>query len=229
MSSALQVQNLRESTRLNRQEIKLFEEAIKGLKIRVSHRPGVNRVYRVTNVGNSADEIVFVFITVFEARSYSVFILKKIHKTYEMLILILTVSHNNSFFFFRFEFRDDNSNIRSVTVAEYFADRYRPLKYPKLPCVQVGSSTRCIYFPIEVCILYAPQKYNKKLSEQQTSAIIKVITSNQIINTKILSDSSLSSAICTVSNVYLCDFIINCQNLPLQIDFFKVFQENKGH
>lgn len=61
-----------------------------------------------------------------------------------------------------------------MTVADYFNERYSKLKYPKLPCVHVGPITRNIYFPLEVCILDTPQKYNKKLNEKQTSTIIRV-------------------------------------------------------
>ncbi|VDM29201.1 unnamed protein product [Toxocara canis] len=61
-----------------------------------------------------------------------------------------------------------------MTVAGYFGERYGELKYPKLPCLHVGPVTRNIYFPLEVCVLDTPQKYNKKLTEKQTSAIIRV-------------------------------------------------------
>lgn len=45
---------------------------------------------------------------------------------------------------------------------------------PSLPCLHVGPPNRYIYFPLEVCELESPQKYNKKLSEKQTSSIIRV-------------------------------------------------------
>lgn len=76
--------------------------------------------------------------------------------------------------YFRFQGKDEDGNERRMTVADYFSERYSELKYPKLPCVHVGPITRNIYFPLEVCMLDTPQKYNKKLNEKQTSAIIRV-------------------------------------------------------
>uniref|UniRef100_A0A915CI33 Uncharacterized protein n=1 Tax=Parascaris univalens TaxID=6257 RepID=A0A915CI33_PARUN len=72
-----------------------------------------------------------------------------------------------------FQGKDEDGNERRMTVAAYFGERYGELKYPKLPCLHVGPITRNIYFPLEVCMLDTPQKYNKKLSEKQTSAIIR--------------------------------------------------------
>ncbi|VDK38542.1 unnamed protein product [Gongylonema pulchrum] len=60
-----------------------------------------------------------------------------------------------------------------MTVADYFGERYGELQFPKLPCVHVGPVNRNIFFPLEVCVLDTPQKYNRKLSEKQTSAIIR--------------------------------------------------------
>ncbi|KAK6051200.1 PAZ domain protein [Cooperia oncophora] len=51
--------------------------------------------------------------------------------------------------------------------------RLQELRFPKLPCLHVGPPTRNIFFPLEVCEMDTPQKYNKKLSEKQTSSIIR--------------------------------------------------------
>jgi len=37
-----------------------------------------------------------------------------------------------------------------MTVAEYFATHYKPLRFPRLPCLHVGSKCRQVYIPIEV-------------------------------------------------------------------------------
>ncbi|KRX32766.1 putative protein tag-76, partial [Trichinella murrelli] len=65
--------------------------------------------------------------------------------------------------------RDGNE----VSVAEYFHDVYGPLKYPNLPLVQVGSKSKPIYFPVELCQVANCQRYNKKLKACQTTSIIR--------------------------------------------------------
>ncbi|KAL1245476.1 hypothetical protein TSPI_00979 [Trichinella spiralis] len=62
---------------------------------------------------------------------------------------------------------------KEVSVAEYFRDVYGPLKYPNLPLVQVGSKTKAIYFPVELCQVANCQRYNKKLKACQTTSIIR--------------------------------------------------------
>ena len=60
------------------------------------------------------------------------------------------------------------------SVADYFSEKYGELRFPKLPCLHVGPANKNIFFPLEICQLDSPQKFNKKLSEKQTSAIIRV-------------------------------------------------------
>ncbi|KRX19719.1 putative protein tag-76, partial [Trichinella nelsoni] len=62
---------------------------------------------------------------------------------------------------------------KEVSVAEYFCDAYGPLKYPNLPLVQVGSKSKPIYFPVELCQVANCQRYNKKLKACQTTSIIR--------------------------------------------------------
>ncbi|KRY44402.1 Protein argonaute-1, partial [Trichinella britovi] len=62
---------------------------------------------------------------------------------------------------------------KEVSVAEYFCDVYGPLKYPNLPLVQVGSKSKPIYFPVELCQVANCQRYNKKLKACQTTSIIR--------------------------------------------------------
>lgn len=63
-------------------------------------------------------------------------------------------------------------NGNNVTVANYFAEKYNiHLKYPNLPCVQVG--TKCTLLPMECCHIIPGQHCRKKLSELQTASMIK--------------------------------------------------------
>ena len=46
-------------------------------------------------------------------------------------------------------------------------------RYPHLPCLQVGQEQKHTYLPFEVCNLVAGQRCIKKLSDKQTSMMIK--------------------------------------------------------
>lgn len=60
------------------------------------------------------------------------------------------------------------------TVARYFQDKHqRTLQYPALPCLQVGQEQKHTYLPIEVCNIVAGQRCIKKLTDVQTSTMIK--------------------------------------------------------
>ncbi|CEF61129.1 Protein argonaute-4 [Strongyloides ratti] len=75
----------------------------------------------------------------------------------------------------------DNGNGKSTecTVARYFSDKYNiKLRYPFLPCLQVGQENRHIYLPIEVCKIVLGQRCNKKLNDSQTSIMIKATARN---------------------------------------------------
>uniref|UniRef100_A0A183T6C1 Protein argonaute-1 n=1 Tax=Schistocephalus solidus TaxID=70667 RepID=A0A183T6C1_SCHSO len=60
------------------------------------------------------------------------------------------------------------------TVAKYFQERYKiSLNYPHLPCLQVGQEQKHTYLPLEVCNMVAGQRCIKKLTDMQTSTMIK--------------------------------------------------------
>ncbi|VDO36390.1 unnamed protein product [Haemonchus placei] len=115
---------------LSNHEMKILAEAVKGIKIRFSHRKGAVRVYRVNSLQMPTHKLTFKGVT-----------------------------------------EDGRETIKSV--AQYFAEKYAELRFPKLPCLHVGPPTRNIFFPLEVCEMDTPQKYNKKLSEKQTSSITR--------------------------------------------------------
>jgi eukaryotic translation initiation factor 2C len=61
------------------------------------------------------------------------------------------------------------------TVARYFQEKYNiRLQYPHLPCLQVGQEQKHTYLPLEVCDIVAGQRCIKKLTDNQTSTMIKV-------------------------------------------------------
>uniref|UniRef100_A0A0N5B1V8 Protein argonaute-1 n=1 Tax=Strongyloides papillosus TaxID=174720 RepID=A0A0N5B1V8_STREA len=68
----------------------------------------------------------------------------------------------------------DDGQVHETTVAKYFLEKYRmTLKYPHLPCLQVGQEYKHTYLPIEVCEIVSGQRCIKKLTDTQTSTMIK--------------------------------------------------------
>lgn len=69
---------------------------------------------------------------------------------------------------------DGDAGSRTVTVAQYFHERYGlRLQYPKLPVLLVGSKTNQTSLPMEVCHTVGGERITKKLSPAQTAAMIK--------------------------------------------------------
>jgi len=55
------------------------------------------------------------------------------------------------FYFVRFPLQLENGQTVERTVAQYFREKYNlQLKYPHLPCLQVGQEQKHTYLPLEV-------------------------------------------------------------------------------
>jgi eukaryotic translation initiation factor 2C len=68
----------------------------------------------------------------------------------------------------------ENGDVFDCSVVQYFKEKYHiDLQYHFLPCLQVGQEKKHTYLPIEVCDLVPGQRCIKKLSETQTSRMIK--------------------------------------------------------
>ncbi|TRY96375.1 hypothetical protein DNTS_029310 [Danionella cerebrum] len=68
----------------------------------------------------------------------------------------------------------ENGQTVERTVAQYFREKYNlQLKFPHLPCLQVGQEQKHTYLPLEVCNIVAGQRCIKKLTDNQTSTMIK--------------------------------------------------------
>uniref|UniRef100_A0A2K6U652 Argonaute RISC catalytic component 3 n=1 Tax=Saimiri boliviensis boliviensis TaxID=39432 RepID=A0A2K6U652_SAIBB len=75
---------------------------------------------------------------------------------------------------FHLNFFLENGQTVERTVAQYFREKYTlQLKYPHLPCLQVGQEQKHTYLPLEVCNIVAGQRCIKKLTDNQTSTMIK--------------------------------------------------------
>lgn len=68
-------------------------------------------------------------------------------------------------------FKDQNDVEKSV--ADYYSEKYGPLRFPRMPTLRVGPKARQIHLPIEHCVLARNQKLAKKLSENQTAQMIR--------------------------------------------------------
>ncbi|XP_073703047.1 protein argonaute-3-like [Garra rufa] len=74
----------------------------------------------------------------------------------------------------KFPLQLENGQTVERTVAQYFREKYNlQLKYPHLPCLQVGQEQKHTYLPLEVCNIVAGQRCIKKLTDNQTSTMIK--------------------------------------------------------
>ena len=104
----------------------------------------------------------------------------------------------------RFPLQQENGQTIECTVAQYFKDKYKLiLRYPHLPCLQVGQEQKHTYLPLEVninvlctqylllqewpdshvvfcfvrplqvCNIVAGQRCIKKLTDNQTSTMIR--------------------------------------------------------
>ncbi|KAM7267366.1 hypothetical protein ACFE04_009532 [Oxalis oulophora] len=61
-----------------------------------------------------------------------------------------------------------------TSVAQYFQDKYKiKLEYEHLPALQVGSSSKPISLPMELCTIAEKQRYTRKLNETQVTNLLK--------------------------------------------------------
>ncbi|KAJ0410241.1 hypothetical protein P43SY_002573 [Pythium insidiosum] len=75
----------------------------------------------------------------------------------------------------------DSDGGRVSTVAAFFAQQYAPLRYPQMPCVHVGAANRHVYLPLEVCVVASKQRRAGRLSEQQTTQMLRVAQENPTV------------------------------------------------
>lgn len=64
---------------------------------------------------------------------------------------------------------------KKESVADYFERAYGPLRHRYLPCVVVKKKDSNIFFPLEVVKIVAGQKFSKKISDTQTSELIRKV------------------------------------------------------
>ncbi|CAN4100830.1 unnamed protein product [Withania somnifera] len=63
---------------------------------------------------------------------------------------------------------------RRISVVEYFRQKYNiVLRYPMLPAIQAGSSSKPVYLPMEICKIVKGQRYTKMLNGRQVTEMLK--------------------------------------------------------
>jgi eukaryotic translation initiation factor 2C len=68
---------------------------------------------------------------------------------------------------------DEEGSMKSVI--DYFRETYGYIiRHPELPCLEVGNQQRSNYLPIEVCKIVEGQRYSKRLTERQITALLRV-------------------------------------------------------
>jgi eukaryotic translation initiation factor 2C len=75
---------------------------------------------------------------------------------------------------YRFPLTVESGDTYDCSVVQYFKEKHKlELRFPYLPCLQVGQERKHTYLPLEVCNLVPGQRCIKKLSEHQTSRMIR--------------------------------------------------------
>ncbi|KAF0690408.1 hypothetical protein As57867_018078, partial [Aphanomyces stellatus] len=97
----------------------------------------------------------------------------------------------------------DGADGQKCSVADYFAQKYAPLKHPEWPCVQFGSKAKGQALPIEVCRTVGGQKAVRKETPNQVASIIRYTCTkpeerrrkieDQITNTHFEQDNCLAA------------------------------------
>lgn len=91
----------------------------------------------------------------------------------------------------RLMFTVDDSSKR-ISVAQYFSERYGlKLRFAHWPAVQVGSTDKPSYLPLEVCKIVEGQRYAKKLNEKQVTNMLRASCQRPSAREKSISELAL--------------------------------------
>ncbi|KAI0990300.1 hypothetical protein GJ496_004363 [Pomphorhynchus laevis] len=103
-----------------------------------------------------------------------------------------------------------------INVAAYFKERHKlDIIFLNLPCLQIGPDSRHTFLPFEVCEVVPGQRCIKKLSDSQTSTMIKA-TARSAPNREQDIKSLINQADFS-SDPYLKDFGINVKTSMVEI------------
>lgn len=114
-----------------------------GLKVEVTHCGTMRRKYRVCNVTRRPASLqTYVFCVSFQ---------KSVDKPLGAATVSYLPEISVVWQICRFPLQLENGQTVERTVAQYFREKYNlQLKYPHLPCLQVGQEQKHTYLPLEV-------------------------------------------------------------------------------
>lgn len=132
-----------------------------GLKVEVTHCGQMKRKYRVCNVtrrpASHQTWVVFLRSSSYVHQGLFCVMCQNISTLQEMLLIFsillsyICVVVPNFSCIHRFPLQLENGQAMECTVAQYFKQKYNlQLKYPHLPCLQVGQEQKHTYLPLEV-------------------------------------------------------------------------------
>jgi eukaryotic translation initiation factor 2C len=149
-----------------------IKKALRGLKVEVTHRGSMRRKYRITDITKQAIEELQYASSLWSDDVFCCWFVVLLG-TATGLWTSKSLCNNIPFAFVcRFPV-DDKGTMKSVV--DYFKETYKfSIRYPKLPCLQVGSQQRPNYLPMEVCIIAEGQRYSKRLNERQITSLLQV-------------------------------------------------------
>lgn len=131
-----------------------FTREIKGLKIEITHCGSMRRKYRVCNVTRRAAQLQSFPLQLENGQTVECTVAKYFLDKYKMKLRYKILNFKFlmflNIFFFLLKFR-----------------------FPNLPCLQVGQEHKHTYLPLEVCTIVGGQRCIKKLTDMQTSTMIK--------------------------------------------------------
>ena len=103
-----------------------------------------------------------------------------------------------------------------LSVYTYFQEKYGTRMAPNLPCLDVGSRSRHVFLPLEVCCI-APNQMAKRLNQEETTQLIK-LASNQPVEKRF---ELIQQNICTIqrqSQSILDEFNIDLSTEPVRVN-----------
>ena len=105
------------------------------------------------------------------------------------------------------------------SVAKYFIEKYNiQLIYPFLQCLHVGQETKHTYLPIEVCNIVKGQRCLKKLTDIQTSTMIKKTSLSAPKRETEINQIIQKSDINIINNHYIKEFDLSIDNQLIKVD-----------
>lgn len=114
--------------------------------------------------------------------------------------------------------KEENGERIQVIVSEYFAQRYEPLRFPHLPCIQIKSKSNensIVYLPVEVCEIIV-QHCNKELTAKQSAEMIKSTVKSPADRFKEIEDVYTKANF--KNDIYLKEFEMEVLPQPMAVE-----------